>query len=369
MRTITSLALPAALLLVAGCRPSSVTGYPTAPTTSAGDGVEWSSSAERHLKLEPADGTWKRDAWLRAGKDGRLAALLFDLKGVPAGARVSRAVLRLRRRSARGKPQLSVMDVKKGVRALRYGEGDPLYGILRARATTDKRAMLATAYSDESDVRASGLELARYPIECSLREFDYSVTLFKSGKPYHQMLEKWNGVSPAKHESAGAWDEIDVTGMVRAQLAADKLLLVAVRDGGGEVRWFAAGLRYPWASPHLMVDFSGGAGKVAGPVKPVPSPAPKPEPKPGPRPDPKPEPKPTPAPAGGKGRIVIGSSPAKADIYIGGKYVGTTPSRELTFPAGEIKVRIEKKGYQSWERTVTVLKDNVVNVAPELEKK
>jgi len=362
MRIITSLALPAALLLTAGaCRPASVTGYGTTPTASAGDDAKWNSSTGKHVKLAPADGTWKREAWLRAGKDGQLTALLFDLKGVPAGGSVARAVLRLRRRSVRGKPRLSVISVKKGIRALRFGEGEPLYGILRARATKDKRAMLATAYSDESDVRASGLELAKYPIECSLQEYGYQVNLFKSGRPYHQLLEKWNGVSAAEHKLSGAWDEIDVTGMVRSQLAEDKLLLVAVKADGGGVRWFASGMRYGWASPQLMVDFSAGAGKVAGPPKPTPSPDPKPKPKPGPRP--------TPTPTGGKGRMVIGSSPAKADIYIGGKYVGTTPSRELTFPVGEIRVRIEKKGYKSWERTVTVLRDNVVNVAPELEKK
>ncbi len=358
----------AALLLGLACSSKGRTRrYGNVATTAAGDGVEWRSAAPGCAKLPPAEGSWNHYRELKAGEGTRVAGVLFHLKPLPVGARVSRAVLRLRRKTVNGSPAIAVMNINKGLRVLRFADGEPLYGILRARMSSDKREMLRVAFNSDTDEQISGLALSEYPVECSLASESYKCGLFARGKPYHELLQNWNPIRNAGHKLAGAWDEVEVTAAVRAQLAADKLLLVGVKVTNGSIAWFAHGRKYPWAAPQLIVEYSKGAVAKA----PAPAPPPASGPKAGPEPDPKilPVPQPKPELDAGKGKIMIGSEPARADIYIDGKYVGTTPSRELAFPAGEMKVRVEKKGYKPWERAVTILKNNVVNVAPELEKK
>jgi len=51
--------------------------------------------------------------------------------------------------------------------------------------------------------------------------------------------------------------------------------------------------------------------------------------------------------------VTIKSTPDAADILVNDKLVGTTPST-LKLPPGDIKVRIEKAGFQPWERTLTL---------------
>ena len=350
------------LLAGVACGPKDgTTRYSRIATTTSGDGVEWKPAAPRFVKLPPAGGSWDNYCELKAGEGKLVAGVLFELKSLPAGAGVSRAVLRLRRKQAKGVPQLSFMNINKGLRILRFADGEPLYGILRARMARDKKAMLRAAFNSDTDAQISGLALSEYPVECSLASENYRSTLFSKGQPYHLLLEKWNPARKAGHKLAGAWDEVDVTEAVRAQLSGDKVLLAGIKVTGGSLVWFADGRRQPWAAPQLIVEYSGGTATGA------PKPAPKPEAKPAPKPQSEPEPEPR--SATGRGKIVIGSEPGRADIYVDGKYVGTTPSRELVFPVGEIKLRIEKKGYEPWERRVTILRDNIVNVAPGLEKK
>jgi PEGA domain len=346
------------LLMTLACssRPA-VTRYSRERTAASGDATPWRAVAAKHVKLQPIEGSWDDSRRLKAGDGNRIAGLLFSLKSIPAGAQISRAVVRLRRRRSTGSPGISAMNINKGLKVIRFGDGDRLYGILRARLTRDKAEMLRVGFDDDTDKQVSGLALTAYPVQCSIPSEGYKAGLLAEGKPYCQLLEKWNQVATPKSRLAGAWDEVDVTAFAKKQFAGDKWLLTGFKITGGSLEWFAAGKRNPWASPHLIVEYSGAAVQTSV------------APSPGPKTEPKPKSEPKPKPVAGKGRVVIGSQPARADIYVNGKYVGTTPSRELSFPAGEIKVRIEKKGYKAWERKVTILTGNVISVAPELEKK
>ena len=352
MKLSSRLVLTVAVLTFAGaCRPGGKrTRYPDAPTAAAGD-----AAARAGREVAPVDGGWPRSGTrlLAAARDGRVAGLLFDLKGVPGDALKGRVVLRMRRRRARGLPEIWVMDVKRGLHVKIYADGEPVWGIRRASLTADKRAIAAAATEETEGRELSGLALGAYPVECSLRGVKYTPKFLGSGKRYARFLEEWNPPQRLPHTLRGAWDEIEVSGPARAAASADGLLLLAVAAKDGDVDWFGPRKGREWAAPRLVI--AEGAGPA--PVEPAPSPKPPAEPKP----------KSGPA-VSGRGKLVISSRPERADLYVDNKYVGTTPSRDLSFPAGPVKVRIQKKGYRTWERTVTVLKDNTVSVAPELEK-
>jgi len=51
--------------------------------------------------------------------------------------------------------------------------------------------------------------------------------------------------------------------------------------------------------------------------------------------------------------VTIKSTPEAADILVNDKLVGTTPST-LMLPPGDVKARIERAGFQPWERTLTL---------------
>lgn len=65
--------------------------------------------------------------------------------------------------------------------------------------------------------------------------------------------------------------------------------------------------------------------------------------------------------------IVVNSTPAGADIKIDGKFIGSTPSTVKLAP-GEHTVLIEKPGFQSWQRTLSVTDNGSVTVDATLEK-
>jgi hypothetical protein len=367
-------------LLAAGCGPTGAGAGGRRPDPAAGDGARWVAAAGQHTVLAPSGGNWSRRGVLSAGKEGSLAALLFDLKDLPQGAAPTRAVLRLRCETAGGRAKLAVMDVRKGLRVLYYSDGEPIFGITRARVTADKAEMLAEGTNESRGARACGLALAGHPVECSLPSEKYSVGMFRAGRHYGELLEEWNGLLAGSHRRAGSWDEFDVTEAVRGALAGDRRVLLAVRASGGEATWLAGRSESErWAAPQLVVEFEPGTAAApppSAPSAPAPLPVPAPVPVQQPAPvvppaSPAPAPPPPAAPPAaqaGRGLLVITSEPSRADIYIDGKCVGTTPSRELELPAGEIRVRIEKAGFRPWERAVTVLEGNVVSVGPELEK-
>ena len=51
--------------------------------------------------------------------------------------------------------------------------------------------------------------------------------------------------------------------------------------------------------------------------------------------------------------IEIKSSPGGADITVDDKFVGNTPST-LKLTAGDHKIKVEKAGFKSWEKTLNV---------------
>src|SRR5256885_3997888 len=59
---------------------------------------------------------------------------------------------------------------------------------------------------------------------------------------------------------------------------------------------------------------------------------------------------------GGTGKLEIGSTPEDADIYVDGKFIGTTPST-LTLATGVHSIRMEHKGFKEWTKQIEVLKD------------
>lgn len=65
--------------------------------------------------------------------------------------------------------------------------------------------------------------------------------------------------------------------------------------------------------------------------------------------------------------IEIKSNPDGADITVDDKFVGDTPST-LKLAAGEHKIRVEKSGFQPWEKTLTVSAETTVTVNPTLDK-
>jgi hypothetical protein len=65
--------------------------------------------------------------------------------------------------------------------------------------------------------------------------------------------------------------------------------------------------------------------------------------------------------------VLVKSNPDGAEIIIGGKYVGSTPST-LQLPPGEHTITVEKSGYKSWQRTIAVNSGGTITVDAALEK-
>ncbi len=65
--------------------------------------------------------------------------------------------------------------------------------------------------------------------------------------------------------------------------------------------------------------------------------------------------------------VDIKSTPAGAEITVDEKFMGSTPS-SLRLAAGDHKIRLEKSGFKTWERTLTVGAGATTTVDPTLEK-
>lgn len=83
-------------------------------------------------------------------------------------------------------------------------------------------------------------------------------------------------------------------------------------------------------------------------------------------------PAPTPAPmvappaSENAAMVQISSEPSGADILVDGSYIGSTPS-QLKLKSGPHSVNITKKGFATWERSITVQSGEIRNVAADLE--
>jgi len=65
--------------------------------------------------------------------------------------------------------------------------------------------------------------------------------------------------------------------------------------------------------------------------------------------------------------INIKSTPDGAEITVDEKYMGSTPST-LRLSAGDHKIRLEKTGFKTWEKTLTVNSGESATVNPSLEQ-
>jgi hypothetical protein len=65
--------------------------------------------------------------------------------------------------------------------------------------------------------------------------------------------------------------------------------------------------------------------------------------------------------------VQVSSEPSRADIMIDGEYAGSTPS-QLRLKVGPHSVKITKKGFAPWERSIKVESGESRNIAAELEK-
>jgi diacylglycerol kinase family enzyme len=65
--------------------------------------------------------------------------------------------------------------------------------------------------------------------------------------------------------------------------------------------------------------------------------------------------------------VAIKSTPDGAEITVDGKFVGTTPSTVQMLP-GEHTIVIDKSGFKSWQRTITVTAGGAINLEASLDK-
>ena len=65
--------------------------------------------------------------------------------------------------------------------------------------------------------------------------------------------------------------------------------------------------------------------------------------------------------------VLIKSDPDGADITLDGKYIGSTPS-SVKLSSGDHTIRVEKSGYTSWQRTITVSSGSDLTLNAALEK-
>jgi hypothetical protein len=64
--------------------------------------------------------------------------------------------------------------------------------------------------------------------------------------------------------------------------------------------------------------------------------------------------------------VEIKSTPDGAEITVDEKYMGSTPSA-LRLSAGDHKIKLEKSGFKSWEKTLTVSSGGKIQISADLQ--
>lgn len=67
-------------------------------------------------------------------------------------------------------------------------------------------------------------------------------------------------------------------------------------------------------------------------------------------------------PANDGARVEFSSDPNGGEIFVNGKFVGSTPSK-ISLAPGEYRVEIRKRGYETWQRDVTITGGDVAILA------
>ena len=73
------------------------------------------------------------------------------------------------------------------------------------------------------------------------------------------------------------------------------------------------------------------------------------------------------APTVASSSVTVKSTPQGADVTVDGKYVGSTPST-LKLAPGDHMISVEKPGFKSWRRTVTLASGSEITLDATLEK-
>lgn len=69
--------------------------------------------------------------------------------------------------------------------------------------------------------------------------------------------------------------------------------------------------------------------------------------------------------ADGSGKVHIASSPANADVYVDGKFIGNAPA-SLSLSTGPHRIVVKMESYKDWERTLEVMKDSDLSLSATL---
>jgi hypothetical protein len=67
------------------------------------------------------------------------------------------------------------------------------------------------------------------------------------------------------------------------------------------------------------------------------------------------------------GEVTIEASIANADVYVDGKFVGSSPLNRYKLTAGDHEIEVRAAGYVSWTRTLTVIGGTISRVAASLD--
>lgn len=289
---------------------------------------------EHALRLEAAaiTTTWLTyyDTWLGSSAALSSPALRFDLKSIPEGTVVSRAVLRLRR----GFEEISE---RRGPRPVPIEVTNVNVG-LRIRRAEDRTIVDAERVTDEEAVW-SGL------VQAHSKYQDHE---------YVSLLKSWNTTIPGRLEASAEWDDLDVTALVQAELRGDRSIALLLSSTAiVRLAWFDADPKTelrstanrPEFHPRLLVEAASE------------------------RKEPKIDPQPKTRVASGTAKLRVASTPAPAKIYVNDEFVATTLNGELVeisvpTPA---KIRIVKKGFKPWEETVRAAEGASLPIHAELE--
>lgn len=96
--------------------------------------------------------------------------------------------------------------------------------------------------------------------------------------------------------------------------------------------------------------------------------APAPEPPPEPEPVPEPEPEPPPPPAPTTGSLGVSSDVEGASVFVDGEAVGEAPHRASGLKPGDYRIRVEKEGYEPFEKDIRIVAGERASVRAVLEK-
>ena len=72
--------------------------------------------------------------------------------------------------------------------------------------------------------------------------------------------------------------------------------------------------------------------------------------------------------AGELSTLVLKSDPDGGEITVDGRFLGNTPST-VRLPPGECTISVQKAGFSTWQKTITITPGGIVTLTAALEKK